>query len=384
MCIQRAAAQVQSDNGDGIDLGAHWIGRTQHHLLQVSGDSALLPNPLNLTHCMPQVLKRLNMTDLLYNQFITGTKILEIDSKVTHYKTSLPWLGPLRELDFGLFIAAISAVIKGVSRDSPWNSSAFVMNHDGMTTQSFCSGFPWDKATTEVTAAATRAVFGKEIEELSALQYAHYSACSGGVLPLLDATPGGAQEFKLLGGTQQISDTLAQPLRLIHDRNVVAISQDESGVTLRAFDSSFSIFTYTARRVVVATPPHISASFQYSPPLPPNKQKLLQHLTQGHMIKTVVIYPVAFWRNNGFSGEVVSSSGAGQTPFAKSEPQISNHLQTPSPSATTTPSPTPPPSPLLSSASWPDDRVSPPASSLCSSGSSSCCQNWLNILAPML
>jgi monoamine oxidase len=60
----------------------------------------------------------------------------------------------------------------------------------------------------------------------------------------------------------------------------------------------------------VATPPHISASFQYSPPLPPNKQKLLQHLTQGHMIKTVITYPAAFWRLSGFSGEVVSSSGA--------------------------------------------------------------------------
>jgi hypothetical protein len=28
------------------------------------------------------------------------------------------------------------------------------MEHDGITTQSFCSGFPWDKATTEVAAAA--------------------------------------------------------------------------------------------------------------------------------------------------------------------------------------------------------------------------------------
>jgi hypothetical protein len=138
------------------------------------------------------------MTDLLYNQYITGTKVLDIGGKISHYKTTLPWLGPLRELDFGLFIAAISAVIKDVSRDSPWNASAFVMEHDTMTTQSFCSGFPWDSATTEVTAAATRAVFGKEIDELSALQYAHYAACSGGVLPLLDASPGGAQVVLLM------------------------------------------------------------------------------------------------------------------------------------------------------------------------------------------
>lgn len=28
-------AQVPADNGDGIDLGAHWIGRTQHHVIEV-------------------------------------------------------------------------------------------------------------------------------------------------------------------------------------------------------------------------------------------------------------------------------------------------------------------------------------------------------------
>jgi monoamine oxidase len=121
--------------------------------------------------------------------------------------------------------------------------------------------------------------------------------------------PPPAQEFKLLGGTQQISETLGHPLHILHDRNVVAIEQGASGVTVRAFDSAFALSAYTARRVVVATPPHISAAFQYSPPLAPNKQKLLQHLTQGHMIKTVITYLAPFWRHNGFSGEVVSSSG---------------------------------------------------------------------------
>jgi hypothetical protein len=120
------------------------------------------------------VLKRFNMTDLLYNQYISGTKVLDLAGKITHYKSTLPWLGPLRELDFGVFIAAISLVIKDVPRAAAWNASAFAMEHDSMTTESFCSGFPWDKATTEVTAAATRAVFGKEIDELSALQYVYY------------------------------------------------------------------------------------------------------------------------------------------------------------------------------------------------------------------
>ncbi len=28
--------KVTANNGDGIDLGAHWIGRTQHHLLEAT------------------------------------------------------------------------------------------------------------------------------------------------------------------------------------------------------------------------------------------------------------------------------------------------------------------------------------------------------------
>ncbi len=180
------------------------------------------------------------------------------------------------------------------------------------------------------------------------------------------------QEFKLLGGTQQISETLAQPLHVMHDRNVVAIEQSDSSVTVRAFDSSFAVSTYTARRVVVATPPHISASFQYSPPLPPNKQKLLQHLTQGHMIKTVITYPAAFWRHSGFSGEVVSSSGAPQRQGWKRHlKSLTYRQQILCLSAMMIPSPMALPILRLPSfASLRGARVLPPANSRCSSGSS--------------
>jgi hypothetical protein len=53
MRIMRAECttrQVSADNGDGIDLGAHWIGRTQHHLLQVAQTQAFR-RPHSLTAC---------------------------------------------------------------------------------------------------------------------------------------------------------------------------------------------------------------------------------------------------------------------------------------------------------------------------------------------
>ncbi len=51
--------------------------------------------------------------------------------------------------------------------------------------------------------------------------------------------------YKLLGGTQQISETLAQELHtpVAYNRNVVQISQGEDSITVRALDPAFGIIT---------------------------------------------------------------------------------------------------------------------------------------------
>jgi len=65
---------------------------------------------------------------------------------------------------------------------------------------------------------------------------------------------------------------------------------------------------FKAKRVVVAVPPHIAAGLWYNPVLPASKAHLLSRMTQGHLIKTIITYDRPFWREQGFSGEVVSST----------------------------------------------------------------------------
>ncbi|KAL2099953.1 hypothetical protein ACEWY4_004347 [Coilia grayii] len=111
-------------------------------------------------------------------------------------------------------------------------------------------------------------------------------------------------KFTLAGGTQQLSVCLAERLggecvRL--NSPVTAIRQGDDGVEVRTASESF-----TCKVVIVTCPPHMAAKLQYQPPLPAERQLLCQHMPVGHMIKFIVTYPTAFWREKGFSGEIVT------------------------------------------------------------------------------
>jgi len=269
---------------DSIDLGAHWIGTSQYHVLEV--------------------MKQLGKSK--YQQFVTGTKVLEMNGKVSHYKATLPTLPLLQELNFGLFYLKAGSTAKHIPRGAPYNYS-HAKYYDGMTVETFCS-FPVSKDTAQLIAASMRTVFGKEVSEVSALEYLHYAACAGGLSPLLDASPGGGQEFKIVGGTQSLSIALAQDLDVRLNTTVVVIDAtsmaQEKLVSVKSLDGR----SFTARRVVVAVPPQLAAGIWYTPVLPANKAHLLSRMSQGHLIKTVITYDKAFWRERGFSGEVVSSA----------------------------------------------------------------------------
>jgi len=275
---------IAPGQADSFDLGAHWVGSTQFHIQAV----------------IQELGKK------TYHQFVNGTKVLELDDrKVRNYKTSLPWLPILDEINFGLFWTQTDRKVRQTSRAAPYNSSR-VRHYDGMTVESFCSAWPWSSRVKELIAASMRTVVGKELSDVSALQYLHYAACAGGLTPLLDTTPGGAQEFKIVGGTQSLSIELARQLDVRLNTTVVGIS-DAGSPKGKALVRTLDGQTFAAKQVIVATPPHLAGSIWYDPPLPAKKAHLLAHMTQGHLIKAIIIYARAFWRDQGFSGEVVSS-----------------------------------------------------------------------------
>lgn len=69
--------------------------------------------------------------------------------------------------------------------------------------------------------------------------------------------------------------------------------------------------TIAADHVVIAAPaPVAHAYISFAPVLSPERAALMRGATMGSIIKAIVIYPRAFWRRDGFSGEVVCDTAS--------------------------------------------------------------------------
>ena len=110
---------------------------------------------------------------------------------------------------------------------------------------------------------------------------------------------GDAQADRVVGGTQTvaraIADRLGPAIRL--GSPVRRIEWSENGAVVHS-----DAISVMARHVVVAVPPTLAGAIEYEPSLPVNRTQVTQRWPQGIVIKVAMIYPRAFWRDEGLSG----------------------------------------------------------------------------------
>lgn len=150
-------------------------------------------------------------------------------------------------------------------------------------------------AHTMITAFVT-----SEPYESSLLWFLWYIKQCGGVRPMLSTTDGG-QERKLIGGTQQISEHLAERLkgRVLLDKPVVSISNYQNEYSIvKSLDGN----EYKTKYVILALAPPMIHKIHFSPQLPPLRNQLNQRCPMGSAIKTIVYYETPFWKSKGFNG----------------------------------------------------------------------------------
>jgi len=148
-----------------------------------------------------------------------------------------------------------------------------------------------------------RTVFAVEPSQLSFLFFLYFLRSGEGYASLSDIH-GAAQQDKLDGGTQQLSNCMARDLgnRVILRSPVNCIEQDQYGVTVHSTTGA-----YRAKFVVVAVPPNIAGGLKYDPPMPAIRDQLTQRMPSGCVIKCLIFYEKCWWREKGFSGEVLST-----------------------------------------------------------------------------
>ncbi|MBN3317432.1 AOFA oxidase, partial [Atractosteus spatula] len=391
---------------DSWDLGGQWVGRTQTHILDLIQELGLE----------------------IYPQYTEGKKVYRLggsEAEIRTYTSSIPPLSLLGLIDMQLLLWKIDKLRKTVSVEIP-GSSPNALEYDSMTLHSFIKKHTWTQEVRAAMELSCRSVFGMETSQLSFLYFLMYGAAAGGFLALLEATAGSAQEYKVKGGTQQLSEILAdrvgrQNIRL--SSAVTGIHQDSGIVEVRTESEAFKCKT-----VIVTSPPHLafvwllllvlsvcslvsmclfnglflshvgwllqsllnnamfatwvavwkssdrliwlflnevehfvlqtsmvqlvgssgefylgfchlvaswvttvvllgmtagnmpysaysSTKIHYQPPLPVERESLTQNMPMGHMMKFIVTYPTTFWRENGFSGEIVTQPSS-ECPFS--------------------------------------------------------------------
>ena len=208
--------------------------------------------------------------------------------------------------DYGRADLRLKRLIKRVSAEAPWEAR----NAEKLDEQTFATwirGAARTRTAREALATACRAVFAVEPADVSLLHVLFYAASSGGWDDLLD-TEGGAQQDRIVGGSQLISLRMAEELgdRVQLSTPVRAIRTDDEGVTAGEV---------RARRAIVAVPPALAGRLVYDPPLPAPRDQLTQRMPMGSVIKCMAIYDEPFWREDGLTGQATSLPGPAQVIF---------------------------------------------------------------------
>lgn len=271
------------DIGKGrFDVGGQWIGPAQIRLKALVDEFGLQTFPT----------------------FTTGKKVLELEGKVSNYKSKIPSLSLASLIQMQGALSYVERVRKRVAPDAPLSGDG-ADALDSETLETWRQRFVKSDKVNGVLDAAIRTIFGVEARELSALYFLMYLNAGGGLMSLVEAD-NGAQQDRFVDGAQSVSINLAAALgdAVMLERPVRKIVQQETGVQVVSDACSID-----ARFAIVSVPPPLAGRIDYEPGLSVTRDQLMQRFAMGATVKVLVTYPRAFWREAGFSGEVVSSDG---------------------------------------------------------------------------
>lgn len=271
--------EVPGAPGVLVESGGQWVGPTQDRVLALIGELGLQTFPT----------------------YGDGRHLVSWRGRVRRYRGRVPRLDPVTVLDVGQTQLQLERAGRRLDPQAPWEGPT-AARLDAQTFGSWLRRHARTAGGRRFFEVLTQAVFSAEPEEMSALWVAAYVRAAGGLDPLL-ATNGGAQQDRVIGGTQLIAARLAAALdhRVRLSSPVRSISWDPDAVTARTDTADVR-----ARRAVLAVPPPLAAGLAYDPPLPPDRTALLQRMPMGAVIKVNVVYDEPFWRADGLSGQAAS------------------------------------------------------------------------------
>ena len=290
-------------SGEISELGGQYAGPTQNRILALARAVGVETFPTYATG------------ENVY--FWEGSRSTWSDTGPTGTAPQDPVILP----DLAQVVQRLNDMSTQVPVGSPWTSPS-ATEWDRQTLDSWIRDNSATQRFRDLSAVATRAIFGCEPRDLSLLYTLFYIAASGdernaGTFERNFNTRGGAQESRFVGGSALIALRVAKDLgRAVHlGRPVGRIVQSRTGVTVQADG-----MTFRGKRAIVALAPVLAGRIRFEPDLPELRDQLTQRNPMGTLIKCEAVYDRPFWRDAGLSGFTVADTGPCNVTFDNTPP----------------------------------------------------------------
>ena len=229
---------------------------------------------------------------------------------------------PLLITDIVKLSQQLDLMVKNVDPARPW-AAPNAAKWDGMTLETWVRQNAVNvDGILGLLAPFTEALWGGEPRDVSFLYTLAYVAAAGdaqnvGTFERLFDVRGGAQQSRLIGGSQLVSQRVAADLgdQVRLGVPVRRVEQTGTGVNVIADG-----LTVAASQVVVAVPPILAARIEYDPLLPPARDLIMQRAPMGALMKVEAVYPRPFWRDAGLTGQFLTVGGPVGYAFDNSPP----------------------------------------------------------------
>lgn len=250
-----------------------------------------------------------------FDAYYEGDTTYDIEGKIS--RGLLPEVSIREAVDFSHVAWQLDRLSKKLPLGEPWRME----RADELDRKTFAAWLS-ERAATSFTPAVfrliSRAVWAGYPERISLLWILHYLRAADGLLPVI-LNDGGAQDRRIEGGSQVISERMAAALgdRLRLESPVLRIEDRPSDrVHVVTADRTFS-----AERVIVAMAPADTTRIEFSPDLPKPRVALASgwaRLPRLPLVKAALMYETPFWRSAGLNGAMQSDRSPIQLVFDNS------------------------------------------------------------------
>lgn len=231
-----------------------------------------------------------------------GDHLIWWNSKRNSFRGAIPSLGLLKKADIIQGMARFDRAMGRLKNIEPWNDT--LAEYDHLSFGQWIDATLYTRMGREFFRMVSEVVFGVEAHMVSFLYVLYYSSRSVSLSSLISVSEG-HQEFRFKKGPAELCEKIAASIgpSRIHLETPVRSIRVANGYV----DVETTSLRGRYRAVLCAIPPPAVRQIVFSPPRPTSRERLLQALPMGRVIKVQAVYERPYWIEQGLSGQVMSN-----------------------------------------------------------------------------